>query len=63
MKNEQKYYEEHIPTEGHKCTMEIKLFKNRILTIGQTYINGNHDFVILDGEALQALKKMLKGVK
>lgn len=63
MKNEQRYYEEHTPIKGEKCKLEIKLFRKSVLTIFQAFIDGQRSLVILHGEGLRALKKMLKGIK
>lgn len=63
MKDEQVYYKEHTPTKGEKCRLEIKLFKKSVLTIFQSFIDGKTSVVVLHGEGLQALKKMLEGVK
>ena len=60
MKNEQVYKTE--ITSG-KCYVEIKLFKRNVLTINQQYINGDFCTVVLAGEEIRALKKMLEGVK
>jgi bisphosphoglycerate-dependent phosphoglycerate mutase len=63
MKKEQVYYEEHTPTKGEKCRLEIKLFRKSVLTIFQSFIDGQKNVVVLHGEGLRALKKILEGVK
>lgn len=64
MKDEQRYYREITTKNGQICSMEIKLFRESILTISQIFIDGQHNVVIVSSnEELQALKKMLEKIK
>jgi len=63
MKEEEVYLREHTAKNGQICRMEIKLFRKSVLTIFQSFIDGKTSVVVLHGEGLKALKKMLRSVK